>query len=55
MKSASSSALKISDIAGARKGGETEGVLTALGSLTDVSSRETDEDILERDLASRDR
>src|SRR6266849_2644198 len=55
VKSASRSALKISDSAGVRRGGETGGVLTAFGSLTEITSRETDEDVLERDLASSDR
>src|SRR2546422_676295 len=55
VKSASRSALKTSVSAGARRGGKTDGVLTALGSLTEITSRETDEDVLERDLTSRDR
>src|SRR6202165_627376 len=54
VKSASRSALKISVSAGARRGGKTDGVLTAIGSLTELTSSETDEDVLERDLASRD-
>src|SRR6266849_1103680 len=53
VKSASRSALKISGCAGARRGGETGGVLTALVTLTNITSRETDEDVIERDLASR--
>src|ERR1700687_265633 len=55
VKSASRSALKISLITGARSGGEAGGVVTALGSLTELTSGETDEDVLERDRASRDR
>src|SRR6185437_14996126 len=45
---------RISVSAGARRGGETEGFLAALVSLTELGSRETDEDVLECDLSPRD-
>src|SRR5207245_11130150 len=53
-KSACRSALRISDSAGLRRGGGTGGVVTALGSVTDLTSRETDEDVFECYVASRD-